>query len=251
MTLIKAENISKIVRKASSEICILNDISLEIEKGSFTVIMGTSGAGKSTLLYALSCTDRISGGKLYLGDKEISSASEKKLSQIRSENFGFVFQDSNLISNLTLEENVKVAGFLNKKRNEKEVSEKVQKLLKKMNLTSAKDKFPNQTSGGENQRCAIARSVINEPEIIFADEPTGALNRTNSDEVMKLFMELNEGGQTILMVTHDLRTACHGEKIIYLEDGKIAGTMELEKYEASKEKERETILGKWLQEKGW
>ncbi len=251
MTLLKAENISKIIKKGSSEICILSEVSLEIEKGTFTVIMGSSGAGKSTLLYALSCTDKITSGKLFLGEKEISTASEKELSKIRSENFGFVFQDSNLISNLTLEENIKVAGFLNRSRSEKEVAEKVKKLFAKMNLTLAKNKFPNQTSGGENQRCAIARSVINEPEIIFADEPTGALNRANSDEVMKLFMELNEEGHAILMVTHDLKTACHGEKIIYLEDGKIAGTMELEKYEASKEKERETILGKWLQEKGW
>lgn len=248
MTLLKAENISKIIKNG---ICILNGVTLEIEKGSFTVIMGSSGAGKSTLLYALSCTDKISDGKLFFGEREISKYSENMLSKIRGEEFGFVFQDANLISNLTLEENVKVAGFLNKNRSEKDISEKIKKLFEKMNLTSAKDKFPNLTSGGENQRCAIARAVINEPEIIFADEPTGSLNRANSDEVMKLFTELNDGGQTILMVTHDLKTACHGEKIIYLDDGKIAGAIELGKYEVSKEKERESVLSEWLQEKGW
>lgn len=251
MTLLKAENIIKITKNGNSEVKILDGISLEIENGSFTVIMGSSGAGKSTLLYALSGTDTISGGKIFFENQEISFATEKVMSHIRSEKFGFVFQDSNLISNLTLEENVKVAGFLKKNRSEKETSDKLQKLFEKMNLLEAKNKFPFQTSGGENQRCAIARAVINEPEIIFADEPTGALNRANSEEVMKLFGELNEAGQSILMVTHDLKTACNGEKIIYIEDGKISGTFELGKFEEGKEKERESVLSNWLQEKGW
>lgn len=251
MTLLEAENITKIAKTEDSEIKILDSVSLKIEKGSFTVIMGSSGAGKSSLLYALSRTDTINSGKIFFENQEISFASEKTMSQIRSEKFGFVFQEAYLISNLTLEENVKVAGFLKKKRSEKETWDKVQELLEKVNLLKAKNKFPFQTSGGENQRCAIARAVINEPEIIFADEPTGALNRANSEEVMKLFGELNEAGQTILMVTHDLKTACRGEKIIYIEDGKISETFELGKYEIAKEKERESVLSKWLQEKGW
>lgn len=251
MALLKANDISKIVKSGNDEIKILDDITLEIEKGSFTVIMGSSGAGKSTLLYALSCTDNISGGELYFNGDKISGVSEKRLSSLRSRYFGFVFQDANLISNLTLEENIKVAGFLDKSRNEKEISQEVENLLVKMNLGEAAKRLPVQASGGENQRCAIARAVINNPEIIFADEPTGALNRTNSEEVMKLFSDLNKNGQTILMVTHDLKTACRGEKIIYLDDGKISGEMMLGKYEENKEKEREAALSAWLQEKGW
>lgn len=251
MILLKSENISKIVKNGKDEVKILDNVSLEIEKGSFTVIMGSSGAGKSTLLYALSGTDKISSGKIIFNGQEILSNSEKVMAKVRSQSFGFVFQDANLISNLTLKENVAVSGFLKKGRNEKETLEKVEELFEKMNLQDAALKFPYLTSGGENQRCSIARSVINEPEILFADEPTGALNRANSDEVMKLFTELNRGGQTILMVTHDLKTACCGEKIIYIADGKINGSIELGKIEEGKEKEREETLSKWLLEKGW
>ncbi|MCQ2088125.1 MAG: ABC transporter ATP-binding protein [Bacilli bacterium] len=251
MTLLKAENISKTVKNGKNEVKILDDVSLEIEKGSFTVIMGSSGAGKSTLLYALSGTDKISSGKIIFNGQEILSDSEKVMAKVRSQSFGFVFQEANLISNLTLKENVAVSGFLKKDRSEKETLEKVEELFEKMNLQGAALKFPYQTSGGENQRCAIARSVVNEPEILFADEPTGALNRANSDEVMKLFTELNAGGQTILMVTHDLKTAIRGEKIIYIDDGKINGSIELGKFEDGNEKEREASLSKWLWEKGW
>ena len=269
MILLKAEDICKSVKNGKGETEILKNISLEIEKGSFTVIMGSSGAGKSTLLYALSGTDKISGGKIYLNGEEISSANEKRLSEIRTKSFGFVFQEGNLVSNLTLEENIKVAGFLKKDRSEKETCLKVDELLEKMNLKEAAKRLPVEASGGENQRCAIARAVINEPEIIFADEPTGALNRANSDEVLKLFTDLNNGGQTILMVTHDLKSAVRGEKIIYLEDGKIEGTLEMGKFAvgncgnaggkngqnckngSSTEAEREKFLSDWLQKKGW
>ena len=204
-----AKNLNKIV---------LRDVSADFYKGDFTVIMGSSGAGKSTLLYALSRTDKVEKGDIFFKDVNISNVSEKQMAKIRSESFGFVFQSANLISNVTLYENVLVAGFLDADRSEKELRNETDKIFEQMKLNDVKDHLPSEASGGEQQRCAIARAIINKPDIIFADEPTGALNKQNSTEVLNMLSFLNQQGQTILMVTHDIRSAIRGNRILYLED---------------------------------
>ncbi len=245
--LLKAENICK----SFGGNTVLQSVSCEIFEGDFTVIMGASGAGKSTLLYALSGMDKINAGSINFKDTDIFSLSDKKMSQFRSRNFGFVFQQTHLVSNLTLFENVIAAGYSAKLKSPKEIRERAENLLKKMNVSGAENRLPSQTSGGESQRAAIARAIINEPSIIFADEPTGALNRTNTDDVLKILAELNHNGQSIVMVTHDLHAAAHGNRIIYLADGKIIDELDLGTYDVNSAKEREHKLSDWLSALDW
>lgn len=239
-----AKNLNKIV---------LRDLSADFYKGDFTVIMGSSGAGKSTLLYALSRTDKVEKGDIFFKDVNISNVSEKKMAKIRSESFGFVFQSANLISNVTLYENVLVAGFLDADRSEKELRNETDKIFEQMKLNDVKDHLPSEASGGEQQRCAIARAIINKPDIIFADEPTGALNKQNSTEVLNMLSFLNQQGQTILMVTHDIRSAIRGNRILYLEDGSIVSEVNLGTFEDVEEKmkQREEKLSLWLKDLQW
>lgn len=239
-----AKNLNKIV---------LRDVSADFYKGDFTVIMGSSGAGKSTLLYALSRTDKVEKGDIFFKDVNISNVSEKQMAKIRSESFGFVFQSANLITNVTLYENVLVAGFLDADRSEKELRNETDKIFEQMKLNDVKDHLPSEASGGEQQRCAIARAIINKPDIIFADEPTGALNKQNSTEVLNMLSFLNQQGQTILMVTHDIRSAIRGNRILYLEDGSIVSELNLGTFEDVEEKmkQREEKLSLWLKDLQW
>ena len=230
---------------------VLNRINVEIHDGDFTVIMGPSGAGKSTLLYALSGMDTISSGQVLYKGKELGTLSEKKMAKLRASEFGFVFQQTHLVSNLTLFENVAVAGFLEKGKSEQAVRNRVQELLKQMNVEKAKDRLPSEASGGEAQRAAIARAMINRPGLLFADEPTGALNRKNSEEVLELLTALNRDGQSILMVTHDVKAAIRGTRILYLEDGKILDEMPLPPFDVKTAKEREEKVNAWLTALSW
>lgn len=230
---------------------ILNHIELDIFKGDFTIIMGSSGAGKSTLLYALSGMDPISYGNVFYKDQKINTMSEKKLAVLRAREFGFVFQQTQLVSNLTLLENVEVAGYLNRDRDTKTVRERAAHLLEQMHVKSAVNRLPAEVSGGEAQRAALARAVINEPELIFADEPTGALNKKNTEEVLDLLTNLNAAGQSILMVTHDVRAALRGNRLLYLEDGVIIGEQNFPPYSESDPKERETRIQTWLASLEW
>lgn len=239
---------------------ILDNVNLDIYKGDFTVIMGASGSGKSTLLYSLSGMDSItSGDVLYkgksicgnTGKKERFSKRDKKNARLRSEEFGFVFQQIHLVSNLSLYENVISAGYLNKEKNSAMIQQRANQLFEKVNISDAKDRLPAQVSGGEAQRAAIVRAMINEPGLLFADEPTGALNRSNTEEVLKLLTQLNEGGQSILMVTHDIHAAIRATRLLYLEDGKICGEMELGPYRKEDAKRRETQVNAWLSSMSW
>lgn len=236
--------------KKIGENTILENLNIEIYKSDFTVIMGTSGSGKSTLLYNLSGMDRITSGEIMYGTKNIGKLSEKKLTKLRASDFGFVFQQMNLVSNLTLAENVKMAGLISPNLSEKEAIQRTALLLEQMNLSEAKDRFPTQSSGGESQRAAVARAVIGKPKIIFADEPTGALNKANTLDVLDIFTEMNQAGQTILLVTHDMEAALRGNRILYLEDGRIMGELKLSQYEG-KNKQREEELAKWLEDMRW
>lgn len=230
---------------------VLNHITLDIYAGDFTVIMGSSGAGKSTLLYALSGMDEITGGEIWYKGREISRFKEKQMSGLRTHEFGFVFQQTHLVSNLTLYENVVVAGYLGSGQKTKEVEQRADGLLCQMGVEKARDRLPAEVSGGEAQRAAVARAVINHPGILFADEPTGALNRQNTQEVLNLLTGLNETGQSILMVTHDVRAAIRGSRILYLEDGKILDELTFPAYRDEAAKDREIRLNEWLSALSW
>lgn len=238
-------------RFAGNADLVLDMINVDIYEGDFTIIMGASGSGKSTLLYALSGMDMCTGGQVFYKEQEISRFHEKQMAALRSQEFGFVFQQTHLVSNLTLFENVAVAGYLNKIRSAKDVKERAEQLLQQMHAANAKDRLPSQVSGGEAQRAAIARAMIHDPGLIFADEPTGALNRQNSDDVLNLLTDLNEAGQSILMVTHDLRAAIRGTRLLYLEDGKIIDEMTMPAFEMADAKNREEKASVWLTSLGW
>lgn len=250
-TLLKGKNICKEFLQNGVSNLILNQVDVEIYTGDFTVIMGASGAGKSTLLYALSRMDDITSGEITYKEKSISELSEKQMAQLRANEFGFVFQQTHLVSNLTLLENVVMAGSVGGKYSMKEVQEKADTLLSQMNITDAQNRLPSQVSGGEAQRAAIARAMIAMPGLIFADEPTGALNKLNSEEVLNLLSELNASGQSILMVTHDVRAAIRGTRILYLEDGKILDELALSDYSTDATGEREMKLTEWLSSLQW
>lgn len=235
----------------SSQEPVLNHIDIEIYDGDLTIIMGPSGAGKSTLLYALSGMDDISDGIVTYKGEELNRLSEKQMAKLRAEEFGFVFQQAQLVSNLTLFENVTVAGYLDKTKSGKATDERADALLSQMHVEKAKDRLPAQASGGEAQRAAIARAMINHPGLLFADEPTGALNKSNSEEVLNLLTQLNHSGQSILMVTHDLRAAIRGTRILYLEDGKILDKMNLPLFEEANAREREEKVSAWLSSLSW
>ena len=250
-TILQGKKVSRIFLQGNKKTAVLDQIDLEIYDGDFTVIMGSSGAGKSTLLYALSGMDQISGGQVFYKGRQISGLKEKQMAKLRAEEFGFVFQQTNLVSNLTLLENVAVAGNVRRKGSTEENRERARQLLKQMNVEKAENRFPSQVSGGEAQRAAIARAMIGQPGLLFADEPTGALNRSNTTEVLNLLTDLNRSGQSILMVTHDLRAAARGNRILYLEDGKVLDELKLPSYSEIQEKARENKLSQWLSSLQW
>lgn len=211
--------------------------------------MGASGAGKSTLLYALSGMDGITSGEVIFKGQKISDLSENKMARLRATEFGFVFQQTHLVSNLTLFENVATVGYVGraKEKNIKGIREKADRLQ----ADNAKDRLPSQVSGGEAQRAAIARAMTNDFTLIFADKPTGALNKANSDKVLNLLTKLNDNGQGILMVTHDVSAAIHGNRILYLEYGQILDELNFEPYTENDAKEREAKLNSWLLSLRW
>ncbi len=250
-TILSAKDVCKSFAHNGGQLHILSHVELDLYEGEFTVIMGASGSGKSTLLYALSGMDRATAGEVLYGGKDIVKMKEKELAKLRYSDFGFIFQQMHLVSNLTLFENVVVPGYLNKRKSAGKVKNRAEQLLEKMSLSQIKTHLPSQVSGGEQQRCAVARAVINEPKMLFADEPTGALNRKNTRDVLDLLTELNREGQSVLMVTHDLRAALRGNRILYLEDGKIIGELTLPDYRADDEKARETQVNAWLTSLEW
>lgn len=255
--LLQGKHIYKSYEQGAKSDQVLNDVNVEICEGDFTVIMGSSGAGKSTLLYCLSGMDSVSDGQVLYQGKEISHYREKQMADLRTKEFGFVFQQTHLVSNLTLFENVAVAGYLDRERKAKEVQEKAAELLGRMRVEDARTRFPSQVSGGEAQRAAIARAVINHPSLVFADEPTGALNKSNSEEVLDLLTALHQEGQGILMVTHDVRAALRGTRILYMEDGRILDELAMGGYQegneraASYHKAREKKIMDWLSDLQW
>lgn len=230
---------------------VLTGIDLDIYKGDLTVVMGASGSGKSTLLYALSGMDRATSGEVLYAGRDLVKLTEKELTMLRRKDFGFVFQKMHLVSNMTMFENVVVPAYLDKSMPASQTNEKAQKLFEQMGIAEVKTHLPSQCSGGEQQRCAMIRAVISEPSVLFADEPTGALNRRNTIEVLDLLTKLNQNGQSVFMVTHDVRAALRATRIIYIEDGSVSGEMTMPPYEQDKEKSREAQVNAWLSSMQW
>lgn len=230
---------------------ILSHVELALYEGDFTVVMGSSGSGKSTLLYSLCGMDRVTSGQVLYKNADLTKMKEKELAVLRHSDFGFVFQQMHLVSNLSLFENIVVPGYLNKSVTADAVRKRAEELMEKMGIAKVKTHLPSQVSGGEQQRCAIARAVIHTPKLLFADEPTGALNRRNTTEVLNLLTELNGEGQSILMVTHDMRAALRATRLLYLSDGKITGELMLPPYEQEEEKSREVQVNAWLSSMEW
>ena len=249
--IISAKGLCKSFAHNGGQVHILTGLDLEIYEGDFTVIMGASGSGKSTMLYALSGMDRATGGQVLYRGENIVKMREKKLAALRRTDFGFIFQQMHLVSNLSLFENITVPGYLNRSRAAADTDRRAEQLMEQMGIAKIRTQLPSQCSGGEQQRCAIARAVINEPKLLFADEPTGALNKKNTTEVLDLLTELNRAGQSILMVTHDARAACRASRIIYIVDGKVIDELELPPYDEAEEKSRETQVNAWLAAMEW
>lgn len=250
-TILSAKALCKSYAHNGGQSHILQHVDLDLYEGDFTVIMGASGSGKSTLLYSLSGMDRATSGQVIYNGKDIVTMKEKELSKLRQKDFGFIFQQMHLVSNLTLFENVAVSGYLDKNVSTLEVKENTEALLEKMGISHIKTHLPSQVSGGQQQRCAIARAVVTTPKLLFADEPTGALNRKNTNEVLSLLTDLNNAGQSILMVTHDTKAALRATRILYLEDGKIIGELSLPPYNEDEAKSRETQVNAWLSSMQW
>lgn len=248
--IIKTDKLCKSFKTGLQEQQVLKNLDIEICEKDFTVIMGSSGAGKSTLLYALSGMDRPTGGTIRFFDAEIDGLNNDKLAVFRRKNCGFVFQQMFLLENMSILDNILAGGFLTC-RDRKKIIDNAKALLTKVGLTEEIwRKFPAQLSGGENQRAAIVRALINRPKVVFADEPTGSLNSAAGKAVLDVLSDVNSNGQSIIMVTHDLHSARRGNRILYIKDGTISGECILGKY-ISGDKQRHEKLRDFLTEMGW
>jgi putative ABC transport system ATP-binding protein len=227
MSTIKTVGMQKVYRTEDIETTALNNVSVEIKEGEFVAIMGPSGCGKSTFLNILGLLDNPDSGEYFINGEEVSGYSEKQRAEVRKANIGFVFQSFNLIDELTVFENIELpliyTGISSSER-----KKLVEEAMERMNIVHRKNHYPQQLSGGQQQRVAVARAVVNKPKLILADEPTGNLDSTHGEEVMKLLSGLNTTGTTIVMVTHSMRDAGYAHRTIRLLDGRVL-------FEAAKE----------------
>lgn len=245
--LLRAENLTKEN--------ILHQVTFDMAQGEMLAIMGPSGSGKSTLLYNVAGMDQPTAGQVWLGDVEMTKLSEDEKARLRLHRMGFVFQQMNMMANLNLLDNILLpAAQANRgkgRKSKEELRLRAQTLMEKLGITGLEQRRVTQVSGGQLQRACICRSMMNEPEILFADEPTGALNKSAAGEVMAELVKLNREGATILMVTHDSRIASSCDRIIYLLDGQISAELKLGKSVTGMEKRREEKVARWLMEMGW
>lgn len=254
MNILEVKDLCKtyIVNKRQNN--VLKNVNFTVSEGEMVAVMGPSGSGKSTLLYAASGMDGITAGKSYFCGKNIAEMGRKELADLRLDEMGFIFQQMYMLKNLTILDNIILPACQSKKNTEsrKEIVERAYKLMRKLDIIDIADNDINEVSGGQLQRACICRSMINNPKMIFADEPTGALNRTSSDEVMEEIMKLNNEGTTVMLVTHDVKVAAKCTRVLYIVDGNIKGEYNLNKYEnVSQMRERERALNNWLMEMGW
>ncbi|MCR1950843.1 MULTISPECIES: ABC transporter ATP-binding protein [unclassified Clostridium] len=218
--MIKLKGINKYYSSGEEKLHALKDVDLDVAKGEFLAIMGPSGSGKSTMIKILGLLDKEFEGSYFLDEKEVKTLNDDLLSNLRNEKIGFVFQDFNLIDRLTIKENIELP-MLYMGRGIKETKNRVKELLEKVKLLDKIDKYPKQLSGGQQQRISIVRSLVNNPDIIIADEPTGALDSKTSEEIIGIFNELNNEGITIILITHDINVAKKAKRIVKIFDGQL------------------------------
>ena len=253
MNILEVKDLCKtyIVNKRQNN--VLKNVNFTVSEGEMVAVMGPSGSGKSTLLYAVSGMDSITAGEVKFCGKNITKMGEKELADLRLDEMGFIFQQMYMLKNLTVLDNIIFPAVQSDKNTEtrKETALRGQDLMRKLGIIDIADNDIHEVSGGQLQRACICRSMINMPRVLFADEPTGALNRTASNEVMEELVKLNEEGTTIMMVTHDAKVAAKCSRVLYIVDGNIKGEYISPKDSEIKEKDRERLLNNWLLELGW
>ena len=254
MNILEVKDLCKtyIVNKRQNN--VLKNVNFTVNEGEMVAIMGPSGSGKSTLLYTVSGMDDLTAGQVLFCGKDISKTDEKELADLRLDEMGFIFQQMYMLKNLTVQDNIILPACQSKKNAKKrrEIMLHGQELMRKLGIIDIADNDINEVSGGQLQRACICRSMINNPKMIFADEPTGALNHTSSDEVMDELIKLNSEGTAIMLVTHDVKVAVKCTRVLYIVDGNIKGEYHLGRYTSSSQmRERERSLNNWLLELGW
>ena len=252
-TILEAKDLCKsyVIEKRQNH--VLKNVNLKVEEGEMVAVMGPSGSGKSTLLYSISGMDKATAGTVLFDGREITSLSEKEMADVRLDDMGFIFQQMFMMKNLTIMDNILLPAIQSRKDN-KSRDEKVSRckeFMRKLGIIETADHDINEVSGGQLQRACICRSMINSPKIIFADEPTGALNRTSSEEVIDELVRLNKEGTTVFMVTHDAKVAARCSRVIYIVDGNIQGEYNNTDDNSKSQKEREKALNNWLMDLGW
>lgn len=233
----------KNISKSSNENMILKEISFEINKGEFIAVMGPSGSGKSTLLYSISGMDRVSSGDVWLDGSNLVKMKEEELARIRLTKMGFVFQNAQMLKNLSLFDNIILPGLVAKQETAETIRERATKLMQQMGIVDLKERDIRDVSGGQLQRACICRAMINQPNILFLDEPTGALNSEATSQVLDILHELNQEGMTIVIVTHDPKVAAKAKKVFYLSDGQVVFSRQFTRL-----KDTNQELEKWLNE---
>lgn len=254
MSILNVKDLCKtyIVNKRQNN--VLKNVNFTVEEGEMVAVMGPSGSGKSTLLYAVSGMDAITSGHVEFSGKNIAAMNQKELADLRLDDMGFIFQQMYMLKNLTVLDNIILPAVQSGKTKEsrKEIVNRGQDLMRKLGIIDIADNDINEVSGGQLQRACICRSMINNPKMIFADEPTGALNRASSGEVMEELVKLNAEGTTVMLVTHDVKVAAKCTRVMYIVDGNIKGEYNLGRYASESQiRERERALNNWLMEMGW
>ncbi len=222
MSLLQVRDLKKIytTRFGGNRVQALANVNFSIERGEYVAIMGESGSGKTTLLNILAALDAPTGGKILLNGDDITAVKEKQLSAFRRKNLGFVFQDFNLLDTFSLRDNIYLPLVLAGK-SYSEMEKRLTPLAQQLGIADILDKYPYEVSGGQKQRAAVVRALITNPQLILADEPTGALDSHASEQLLRLFNKINDSGQTILMVTHSVKAACHAKRVLFLRDGEV------------------------------
>lgn len=222
MSLLEVKNVKKIytTRFGSNQVEALRDVNFTVERGEYVAIMGESGSGKTTLLNILAALDKPTEGKVYLKDRDLGKLKEKEIATFRRQNLGFVFQDFNLLDTFSLKDNIFLPLVLSGKKYP-EMEKRLKPIAEKLGIEKLLEKYPYEVSGGQKQRAAIARALITKPQLILADEPSGALDSKAADSLMNLFTTINQEGQTIVMVTHSVKAASSAKRVLFIKDGKV------------------------------
>jgi putative ABC transport system ATP-binding protein len=254
MNILETKGLNKVyLTGQGTEQTVLKDIQLQVSQGEFVAVMGPSGSGKSTLLYTISGMDRMTSGSVVFRGQELAGLSENMLAGLRLHHMGFIFQQMHLLKNLNIRDNIILSAYRAKTSSRRTINKRAAELMKRTGISALAERDITQVSGGQLQRAAICRAIINQPDILFGDEPTGALNSKAADAIMEIIADIHASGTTVLLATHDAKVAAQAERVLYMLDGSIAAEQHLGKYNRSTGdlKEREEKLSAWLFKMGF